>query len=258
MVAPNEVDMQEKPTLVQFRFSHFNEKARWALDYKGVDYNSQTLLPGRHYKPLRALGNRTTPVLLRDGKVIGDSTEIIAALESAVPEPALYPADPDDRARALEIEDYCDAHLGPPVRHCMFCISLPHSEFYMNTFAAHLRGPSRWLIRVMIRLMRGKLRDGLNLTEEAFAESCASLREACRHLEGILHGRDYLVGDRFTVADLTAAALLAPMAMPAEAPHTPRGRLAEPIAAFLAEWERETPLLAWSREVFRKHRPVGA
>ena len=52
--------------------------------------------------------NQTVPVLLMDGEGIGDSTEIIRRLEERFPEPPLYPADPDERQRALELEDLLD------------------------------------------------------------------------------------------------------------------------------------------------------
>src|SRR6185503_21320125 len=37
------------PVLWQFRFSHFNEKARWALDWKRVPHTRSSLLPGWHF-----------------------------------------------------------------------------------------------------------------------------------------------------------------------------------------------------------------
>ena len=36
------------PVLWQFTASHYNEKARWALDWKGVAHVRQSLLPGPH------------------------------------------------------------------------------------------------------------------------------------------------------------------------------------------------------------------
>ena len=51
-----------------------------------------------------------------DGRGIGDSTEIIAELEARFPEPPLYPADAEQRRRALELEDFFDEELGPHMR----------------------------------------------------------------------------------------------------------------------------------------------
>ena len=35
-------------TLHQFRYSHFNEKVRWALDFKGIAHERVSELPGPH------------------------------------------------------------------------------------------------------------------------------------------------------------------------------------------------------------------
>src|SRR5919198_5241726 len=103
--------------------SHFSEKARWALDYKSVEHERRAQLPGMHIPiALRLTRGRqyTLPVLELDGKRIGDSTAIIAALEERFPEPPLYPADPDERRRALELEDWFDEELGPYIRRVGF------------------------------------------------------------------------------------------------------------------------------------------
>ena len=47
------------PTLLQFRSSHYNEKARWVLDYKGIPHVRRTLLPGFHARSVRKLTGRT-------------------------------------------------------------------------------------------------------------------------------------------------------------------------------------------------------
>jgi glutathione S-transferase len=102
------------PVLWHLKVSHYNEKARWALDYKGVPHLRRAAEPGRHRAIAKRLsGGRTFPVLVHDGEAIGDSTRIIEALERRYPEPPLYPADPAERRRALELEDFFDEQLGP-------------------------------------------------------------------------------------------------------------------------------------------------
>src|SRR2546423_402029 len=105
------------PVLWQLKVSHYNEKARWALDYKRVPHVRRTAEPGRHRLIAQRLtGGRTFPVMVLDGEAIGDSTRIIESLERRCPEPPLYPADPEQRRRALEIEDFFDEELGPYIR----------------------------------------------------------------------------------------------------------------------------------------------
>ena len=43
------------PELFQFKVSHFNEKARWALDYKGIAHVRHSLLPGPQKAKMRKL-----------------------------------------------------------------------------------------------------------------------------------------------------------------------------------------------------------
>src|SRR5207247_8660717 len=89
------------PVLWQFRFSHFNEKARWALDWKGIAHVRRSLLPGFHVpRVLWTTGQRSLPVLVLDRETIHDSTRIIERLERRRPEPAPYPAAPGARRRA--------------------------------------------------------------------------------------------------------------------------------------------------------------
>src|ERR1700682_1522904 len=99
----------DTPVLWQFTSSHFNEKARWALDYKRVPHRRHSLVPGFHVLTVKRMTGQTqVPVLKLDGQTISDSTRIIEALERAFPEPPLYPADPSELSLALELEDYFD------------------------------------------------------------------------------------------------------------------------------------------------------
>jgi len=55
-------------TLYQFPISHYCEKARWALDYKKLDYRKVNLLPGPHMKKTKKLSGKTqVPVLEENG-----------------------------------------------------------------------------------------------------------------------------------------------------------------------------------------------
>src|SRR5262252_4593226 len=104
------------PLLWHIPLSHYNEKARWALDYKNIAHHRQVLGPDYLVRAWRATGRGTLPILWLDGRAIGDSTRIIAALEPLDPERPLYPSDPAARQRALALEDDLDETLGPALR----------------------------------------------------------------------------------------------------------------------------------------------
>ena len=70
---------EPKPVLYQFPISHYCEKARWALDYKNIDYDLVNLVPGPHRSVLNKLGatHSFTPVLLAQNKIVQGSESII-------------------------------------------------------------------------------------------------------------------------------------------------------------------------------------
>ena len=106
----------DTPLLWHIPLSHYNEKVRWALDYKGIAHRRRVLGPDYLIRAWRATGQGKLPILWLDGRAIADSTRIIAALEERYPEPPLYPRDAAARQRALALEDDLDETLGPAVR----------------------------------------------------------------------------------------------------------------------------------------------
>ena len=88
------------------KLSPFAAKVRIALDEKGLSCEEIALPAGRAglaEKPaeLLAINPRGEVPVLIDGDVrLYDSTVILEYLEDAYPEPALYPREPAERARA--------------------------------------------------------------------------------------------------------------------------------------------------------------
>src|SRR5262245_52829694 len=106
----------DAPLLWHIPLSHFSEKVRWTLDYKRVAHRRQVLGADYLVRAWWATGRGTLPILFLDGRAIGDSTRIIAALEDRYPDPPLYPDEAAARARALALEDDLDERLGPALR----------------------------------------------------------------------------------------------------------------------------------------------
>jgi glutathione S-transferase len=131
---------QAKPVLFHIPVSHYNEKVRWALAWKGIEHERRAPWPGAHMAVALWLtrgDTKTFPVLKLDGRGIGDSTAIIAALEQRQPDPPLYPSDPGDRRRALELEDFFDEQLGPQIRLLVWHeLTAGHEGYDMGEVAA--------------------------------------------------------------------------------------------------------------------------
>jgi glutathione S-transferase len=235
----------EIPTLWQIDVSHYSEKARWALAWKGVEHRRHSPPPGAHMAVALWLtrgAQYTFPVLRLDGRNIGDSTAIVAALEERYPDPPLYPADVAERRRALELEDYFDEELGPHVRQLAWHEFGKDRERFtelMEQTAAYAR------LYTALRFRAG---------DAAEAErNRAQVLAALDRLEAELGDGEYLVGERFSVADLTAASLLYPLAQPEEGPLKPGSPSARGFEAFREPLERRRGI-EWVKEMFRRHR----
>lgn len=110
-------------TLYQFPISHFCEKARWVLDYKGLAYQSKNLLPGFHIKSVKKVAAKSSvPILLIDGEAIQGSPEIIDYLDQHRSGPSLTPENPAHAAEAMDWERLADSAVGPQVR--MLCYDI--------------------------------------------------------------------------------------------------------------------------------------
>jgi glutathione S-transferase len=231
--------MDGAPVLWHLKVSNFNEKARWALDYKRVAHVRRAVHPGTHRAIARRLsGGSTFPVLVLDGAAIGDSTEIIAALERRVPDPPLYPVDATSRRRALALEDFFDEELGPYVRLLALHHVLADPELFLDMFAPDLPSVRRFVARRSFPAWRRLVVAEFGIDAPRVERAFRKLRAAGERLRSELGPSGYLCGDGFTVADLTLAALAAPVVAPEQFPYPQpqRGhRLLAPVRAALAE-----------------------
>ena len=220
-----------KPVLWQIKVSHYSEKIRWALDYKGVEHERKAPLPGAHMLIALAKSrgeSKTFPLLDLDGRTYADSTDIIGALEERWPEPPLYPADPEERRRALELEDFFDEEVAPYTRLYAWHEITRDPEIAARLLRDDLPAPMKGAARALVPAagLFLQLRYGVK-SDEAAVEARGKIEAGFDRLEAELGDREYLVGDAFTVADLTAAALLYPTVLPPEGPQLP-----DPPAAY--------------------------
>jgi glutathione S-transferase len=246
------------PVLWHLKASHYNEKARWALDYKQVAHIRRAAVPGRHRAIAERLaGRRTFPVLVIDGRAIGDSTAIIEELERRYPEQPLYPPGPADRRRALELEDYFDEHLGPEARLLFLHRVLPDPDLMLGAFVPDLKGMSRLVARASFPLTRRGIRSSFGINPAAVGLAEEKLAAAGERFRAELQPSGYLTGDSFTVADLTLAALVAPIVAPPQFPY-PQPQRGHPAVAPLRELMACEGLVEWTLEIYARHRGSSA
>jgi glutathione S-transferase len=244
----------DTPLLWHIPLSHFNEKARWALDYKGIAHRRQVLGPDYLVRAWRATGQGKLPILFLDDQAISDSTRIIAALEERYKEPLLYPREPALRKRALELEDDFDETLGPALRASIITpIFRQDRDLALRILTTGMPEAAYRRLRSVARIFPVFYRFRHKISDRRLENDRAAVGAALDRIERERDGRAYLVGASFTVADLTAASLLSPLLQPPEIQYPLRVELPPDIQDYRAALLRH-PAAQWALDIYRQHR----
>ena len=240
--------------LYDFKYSHFSEKARWALDFKGVPYASRHLLPGFHLLTTRRLAPRSfVPILKTDDAVIQGSNEIINFLDNTFPIPALTPPDPDDAITAIEWEKYLDEEIGVTLRLWFYYYALPDRGRALR----FLCGDAPWLQRSLFTLsyasIRRAMEDRMNITAANASAAELRFKLAFDRLDDALERGPFLVGNGFSRADLTACALLWPLCRPGQSEAEVEAVLPPTVSA-LRKQVQNRRFYRWVLERYQEHR----
>nr|WP_272116122.1 glutathione S-transferase family protein [Spirulina major] len=190
--------------LLQFSTSHYCRKARLMLGFKGITYDVENLTPGAHILRLKPLtGLTTVPVLCpsgtADGEAIADSTAIAQYLDQHYPDPPLFCGDPEGDRQVQWLEDWLDESIGVATRFVYYD--------YRAQDGKHL--DTSWVNGLVIQLVCRQY----NINAAAVRLARQRLDLALNQVLTPWQTGPFLVGDRYTLADLTAAALLAPLAI---------------------------------------------
>jgi glutathione S-transferase len=242
--------------LLQFPYSHYNEKVRWALDHKRLPHVRTSYLPGPHAMTMLRLTRQTqTPVLRLEGAVIHGSARIIDELEQRFPDHPLYPSNPADRKKALEVQLWFDEDVGPKVRRGVFAALLQEPDYVCGMFSENRSDFVRSLYRRLFPLTRTIMKKSMGIAGSASVEEAYEGTHRGFEMVASNAGEGgYLVGGQFTIADLTAASLLAPAVMPADSPMALPEPKPQRLREWLARWSDHTGA-AWVRERYRLDRP---
>ena len=231
--------------LVLIPFSHFCEKARWALERAGLAFQEEPHLPGASAWASRAAGgNGQTPVcVLGDGRVLGDSGAILRHAIAAAPG-AFGDADLDPTPEASALMGRLDNELGPHARRLAYGHFLGQTHAAKAFMRGHAPPRQRWMAGIGFPVLRATINKVLKIDPESVersAERCDQLFDAvAEHLQA----QPMLAGPRFGALDLTFAALAGPLVFPDQG------------AELRPTLEALTPQHAGLVESYRKH-PAG-
>jgi glutathione S-transferase len=203
--------------LVTIPFSHFCDKARWALERGAVRFTEEGHAPLLHWLPaLRTGANRTVPTLWTEQGAITDSTDILHWVDRQLDEPQrLFPAEAGLAKEVAELEALFDRSLGPATRRWAYYHLLQDRRACAVLFTNGVPAWESAVSKLAFPVVRALMRRGMSVDEAHAARSEARVRELFADVEKRLaDGRRYLTGDRFTAADLTFASLAAPVVLP--------------------------------------------
>jgi glutathione S-transferase len=207
-----------RPVLVTIPISHYCEKARWALDRAGIAYEERRHLPALHRVAVkRAGGKLTVPVLVCDDVgVLAESAEIVEYADERAPAGrGSIPEDPAHAAQARALAGDYDERLGPATRLWVYHRMIPHPKLVTASMAAGVPAWQRATFRVGNRALGAVIARVLTINDDTAVDAEREFRAIFAAVDDRLaDGRRYLVGDAFSIADLTFAALSAPLVAP--------------------------------------------
>jgi glutathione S-transferase len=245
--------------LLQFRYSPYNEKVRWALDLKRVPHRRTSLLPGPHLGRVRSLTQRTqTPVLVPDGlAAIDESARILDWLDAHYPSPRLTHEDPALAAAERAIEQRFDTDIAPRGRRAVLATLLRTPGYFARVFGAGQGRLAQWAYAAVVPLAAPLVRKGNGIAGPASVDDGIAAFVEGLDFVATQSGRSgYLVGDRFGRADLAVASVLAVCVDPPDSPMARPLPRAAPFDAFLARFAAH-PGASWVREIYRRHRQAS-
>ncbi len=242
-------------TLYTFAMSHYSEKIRWLLDHEGIPYREVCMTPVFHMAPALSKGGRgqtTLPVLETPVATIQDSPRIIDWL--AAQHAPLRSLPQAQAAQIREVERRFNAMGKDVARFLYHQIFGKADEMVIRLWIEYATPLQAKIIRAAYPLIRWGFKRKLKIHGAHIQRAEQRIADTLDWLDTRLaDGRAYLCGDTLTVADITAAALLAPLACPDQHPVYGEPVFQQTTREALARWH-DRPALTWVRRVYAESR----
>jgi glutathione S-transferase len=253
--------MTKPPTLWGLSVSPWTEKARWALDHHGLAYHYREHTPMLGEPALRwrtrgrPAGTRATVPFLIDGrKTITDSDAIARHAELHGRGEPLFPTEHADTIVAWERSMDAAMQAG---RVLVTQALLANRDAQIEMLPPQIPGPLRRPLLPIARSGAAFFARKYAVDPNGRAAALRTVTEFGERVREQLDGRDHLVGDRFTWADICAVMVVNGFAggvpgrlakLPASAQTWTQGELVEQFA----------DLVAWRVRLYENHRPPSA
>jgi glutathione S-transferase len=227
--------------LITIPVSHYCEKTRWALRRLQVPFLEERHMPPFHRFATRSLGAQSTdrpaternlsalnrfvvqqvggqsvPVLITDRQVLLSSDAILQYADAIAPDDLrLYPTNPQQRQQVDQLVDSFDTVLAPAVRLWTYSYIMDQPQLVRSLWCEGVPWYEAMLFPVVFGWMRSNVVQMYDISEASAIAADQTIGQIFDTVDGLLaDGRSYLVGDRFSAADLTFVTLAAAMVMP--------------------------------------------
>ena len=227
--------------LITIPVSHYCEKIRWALTRSQILFVEERHMPPfhrfatrrvgrkvelateakRHLSPVnrfisRLVGGQSVPVLITETSILTNSKEILDYVDSIAPDGSkLYPSDSENRQQVENLVETFDSLLAPAVRQWFYFYTFDQSHLIQPLWCQGVPWFERIFFPIVFRWMRSNVFQMYTINIESTIAAHESICKIFERVENLLSdGRTYLVGDRFSAADLTFATLAAAVVMP--------------------------------------------
>lgn len=248
--------------LLTIPFSHYCERARWALDLSTLDYRESGHLPLIHsFYNRRAGARRTVPALITPQGVLTDSGQIVHYAAQHIPQDALqgaplYPA--DQRLNIESWEERADRVLGVQSRAWAYAHILQNPALLHEI--VHACDPlEQKLAKPFFGMLGALLSKHYGVKAGHWHKHLRELRAFWQKLDFQLRdGRPFFMGEHFSALDLTVAALGGVLVLPPEYgyPYPALERYSEAMQEQVRAF-RQTPTGQHILRLYREHRPAG-
>ena len=241
-------------------FSHFCEKARWALDRAEIEYKEIQFAPVFQRMAAIPFGSLTVPVLIDAPHVVRESSDIIRYCDDRGADvDRLFPLVGPERKQVAELVERFDEIVAPDVRLWFYSWVTADPDRMILYGTSGLPPIQTRAARASHQVIAKALQTHFRLDAQTHATAAASVTREFEFVSELLaDGREYLVGDRFTAADLSFASFVG--AACARDQHTAGAYTHPPIPADLLEqideW-RATPAGQWVARMYDRHRLTG-
>jgi glutathione S-transferase len=205
--------------LITIPISNYCEKVRWALDRLEISYTEESHVPIFHRFATIKYDGKSVPILVTEnhGNFV-DSTDILHYLSAIAPaDKKLYPKIPELREEVEKLEELFDEKLGIAVRNWSYFYRVNNRQAMRIAWCKNTPWFEQIALTLFFPFISKFIQKKMQITAENAAKSLTEIKRIFELVsQRLSDSRSYLVGDSFSAADLTLAALSAPILIPPE------------------------------------------